>query len=105
MKRVSSEVKRKLTFLLPLALAAVGIFALCVLVNQPHAYASGQQRRAVSVPLNQGNIVDRYEPNDTFTQSRLIVDSSPVISLTFCTQSGCSPDDPDWYSFNVNPNT
>ena len=56
-------------------------------------------------PTAQANVVDRYEVNDFYTQTKIIVDASPVISLTFCRSGGCSANDPDWYAFNVNPNT
>ncbi len=52
-----------------------------------------------------GNFPDRYEVNDTAAQAKLVIDPSPVISLTFYVSGTGMWNDTDWYFFNVNPNT
>ena len=74
--------------------------AVILLLVTGYVYAGVDAR-----PAAQANVLDRYEVNDFYTQTQIIVDASPVISLTFCRSGGCSPNDVDWYAFNVNPNT
>ncbi len=77
--------------LLIAALLAVGIVS-----------ASEQSRPAAQ---SIGNFPDRYEINDTAAQAKLVIDPSPVISLTFFISGTGAANDVDWYTFNVNPNT
>ena len=84
---------------------ALGI-AIFILANAP-AQAAGPSRVLLPALQSQsGTFADRYEPNNTAAQNKLVAESSPVISLTFYSSvDPGSPNDPDWYAFNVNANT
>jgi hypothetical protein len=78
-----------------LAVLGVAVLTTIMLATQPVI---------ASQPTQSGCAADRFEVNDTYTQTRLIVESSPVVSLTFCTVATGSYNDTDWYAFNVNAN-
>jgi hypothetical protein len=102
--------KVKVTLLLLGGIAGAMMLLLWVLLfSNTSAYARQQANVHLLAPHAQfGGLPDRYEPNDTFVQAKLIAEASPVVSLTFystLSPSVGSPADVDWYAFNVNPNS
>lgn len=62
--------------------------------------SASEQSRPAGQPAN---FPDRYEINDTAAQAQLVIDPSPVISLTFYVSGTGLANDTDWYIFNLDP--